>query len=145
MVPEILSLSVLEGPAILAGASLQFPVAVHVQSGAVPASNVARIGHAFRLRDASPNFARLHPLRARLADDMPVRGRALFSALPVPFASSARHSSERFVDLPEALRSIDRADCFDWECVAEAEAAVFGRSRLAAGPAPVLGPGTPPR
>ena len=144
-IPEILSLSAPAKPVILAGASLQFPVAAYVQSGAVPGNNVVQIARAFRLRGATPIRGARHQSLAELAHDMPLRERALFSALPVPFASSARRFFERLVDLPEALRSTDRAYCFDWACVALAEEAVFGRSRLAAGPGPVSRPKTASR
>lgn len=110
-IPEIPSLSVPEEPAILAGASFQFPVAEHVQSGAAPGDSVVQIGRAFRLQDATQNHAQRRRLHARLAADIFSRARALFSVLPGPFASTARHSSEISVDPPEASQSSDRENC----------------------------------
>src|SRR5438132_12876619 len=99
---EIPFSSVAEEHAIVPDASIRFPAAMSAQSDVVPASNVVQIGPAFRLRGVSQNRARLHPLPAGLAHGMHFRARALFSVLLAPFASSARHSFERFVDLPKA-------------------------------------------
>src|SRR6266851_6574778 len=128
---EILSSNVLEAPAIAPDASLQFPAAMHARYGAVPASNVAQTAHAFPLRDATRSRAKQRPLRPSPGRDMRFPALALFFALPVPFASNARHSFEIFVDLREASCSIARADCSDSERGGVGAGPFSGRSGLA--------------
>jgi len=110
-IPEIPSSSVPGGQAIVAGVWIRFPRATNAQSGVVLVNSVVQIGRAFRLQDATQNHAKRRRLHARLAADIFSRARALFSVLPGPFASTARHSSEISVDPPEASRSIDRENC----------------------------------
>jgi len=129
---EIPFSNVLLAPAIAPDASLLFPAVACARSDAFPANNVAQTARAFPRQDASPNRARQSPLRPSPDRGTPFPAHALFFALPVPFASSARRSFEIFVDLPGASQSIDRADCSDSERgVAEA---ACGHSNLA-GPA----------
>src|SRR6266446_5301823 len=130
--PEIPSSNVPVAPVIAPDASLQFPDARRTRCGVVPANNVVQTARAFPLQDANLNRARHRPLRPSPDRGTPFPAHALFFALPVPFASSARRSFEIFVDLPGASQSIDRADCSDSERgVAEA---ACGHSNLA-GPA----------
>src|SRR5438874_2046255 len=120
--------------AIAPDVSLQFLAAMHARSGAFPASNVVQTARAFRLQDANRSRAGQRLLQSSPGRDMPFPALALFSALPVPFASSARHSFEISVDLPGASRSIDRADCSDWERgVAEAACGHWSLAVPAAG------------
>src|SRR6266571_6771135 len=113
--PEIPFSNVPVAPVIALDASLQFPDAMRTRCGVVPANNVVQTARAFPLQDANRNRARHRPLRPSPDRGTPFPARALFFALPVPFASNARHSFEIFVDLLEASCSIARADCSDSE------------------------------
>src|SRR6267143_2021188 len=83
-------------------------------------------------------YSRHHPLRVSPDRGILFPVRATLCAVPAPFASSARHSFETFVDLPEASRSIDHADCSDSErAVAEASCDHADLGLPAAAPLPI--------
>ena len=135
---EIPFSNVLLTPAIAPDASLLFLAVACARSDAFPANNVAQTARAFPRQGAGQSRARPCPLRPSPDRGTPFPAHALFFALPVPFASSARRSFEIFVDLPVASRSIDRADCSDSErAVAEAACDHADLGLLAAAPLPV--------
>jgi len=135
---EIPFSNVLLTPAIAPDASLLFLAVACARSDAFPANNVAQTARAFPRQGAGQNRARPCPLRPSPDRGTSFPAHALFFALPVPFASSARRSFEIFVDLPVASRSIDRGDCSDSERgVAEAACDHADLGLLAAAPLPV--------
>src|SRR6266704_604526 len=137
---EIPFSSVLVARATAPDASLHFLAAMHVRCDAFPASNVVQTARAFHLQDANRSRAGQRLLQSSPGRGMPFPVRASVSALPVPFASSARHSFEIFVDLLEASCSISRVDCSDSERGGVEAGAFSGRSGLAvpaAAPLPI--------
>jgi len=107
---EILFLNDPVAPAIAPGASPPFLAATHARFDAFPAGNAAQLVPLFpfqtqtRITQGRVHFG-FHP-RAYVRS----RSRNTFRSSG-PICIHARRSFEIFVDLPEASRSIDPADC----------------------------------